>query len=347
MKKLLNIIAGLIILLFWGCNKQQESGKKTENTTAVPVKTTYVYEEKIAFPVRSSGMLCSKQEINLSFKTGGIIEHIYVREGQSVTKGQVLATLNLSEVKAKVTQANLEREKAERDYRRAEKLYADTVITLEQLQDLKTAFEVAQANSNIANFNLKYSVITSPSNGKVLKKLLETNEMVNPGIPVFQIGCTEGDWIVKAIVSDKNILDISYHDSAHIYFDAYPEKIFNAKVSEISNAADPGSGTFKVELTVDRNGKKLISGLIANAIIYPSKTKKVVTVPVNSIIEGDGTAAYIYKIKSGYPVKTKISVYKLSGDNMYVTDGIQNGSEVIIEGFINISENSPIKRLGS
>ena len=109
------------------------------------------------------GKLASKEELKLSFKTGGIISEIFVDEGQTVKKGQVLAKLNLSEIQAQVNQAILGLDKAERDYRRANNLYKDSVVTLEQLQNTTTALDIAKSNVKIAEFNLQFSTIKAQS----------------------------------------------------------------------------------------------------------------------------------------------------------------------------------------
>lgn len=100
------------------------------DTYQVPVTTVKVQQERRVVPVYSSGKLANKSEFRLGFKTAGIIHTNEVEEGQHVDAGQVLATLNLKEVNARLESAKTQRQKALRDYRRLEKIYQQKVITL-------------------------------------------------------------------------------------------------------------------------------------------------------------------------------------------------------------------------
>ena len=168
------IPAVLMIIASCGDKSKKESDTR-ENL--IKVKAAEVVEKNIVFPIHSSGRLSAKTEQKLSFKTGGIINKIFVDEGQSVRKGQLLAELNLSEIRARVNLAEQALGKAERDFNRTGNLFKDSVVTLEQLQNAETALEVAKSNLEIARFNLKYSTIVAPSQGKILRRLMEENEV--------------------------------------------------------------------------------------------------------------------------------------------------------------------------
>ena len=100
-KQVLSVAVLFLLLLTIGCSqKKNVIGQQRR----IPVKTVRVEQRDIAVPIHSSGRLYPKSEINLSFKTGGIIERLYVDEGQSVTTGTQLAALDLSEIKAQHSQ---------------------------------------------------------------------------------------------------------------------------------------------------------------------------------------------------------------------------------------------------
>ena len=92
-------------------------------------------------------------------------------------------------------------DKAQRDLKRGENLYADQVISLEQLQDLRTQAAMAAAQYNSAQFNLGYSVITAPRDGKVLRKLAEERELVPAGSPVLVFGESGRGYVVRAALA--------------------------------------------------------------------------------------------------------------------------------------------------
>ena len=173
----------IIVWEFSGCSAKKETVVRKDYTTII--RTTPVESLEISFPIRSAGRVTMKKVLNLSFLSEGIVKKIFVEEGQMVKKGQILAQLNLLPIKARVTQAQSNYEKSKRDSDRLQKLYNDNVASLEQLQDARTGLQVAISNLDIAEFYLKHSTITAPSDGKIYKRNVETNELVDSGKPIF------------------------------------------------------------------------------------------------------------------------------------------------------------------
>jgi RND family efflux transporter MFP subunit len=319
---------------------------KIEEKTAVPVRTEVVKEQLLSFPVRTSGRLTAKTESKLSFKTGGIIQKIYVDEGQSVTEGQLLAILNLSEIQPRARQAELALQKAQRDYDRAKNLYKDSVATLEQFQDARTALEFARSNAEIAKFNLDYSEIHAPLNGKILKRVSESNEIVGPGQPIFLFASTESAWIVRVNLTDKDIVNIRLNDSAIINFDAYPGKTFYGRISETGNSADPYTGTYEVEIMMKEQPESLVSGFIVKVSIYPSRTtQRMILIPAGAMQEGVGLSGNIWIIRDEKPVKQSVEIYAITDQGIIVSSGLIDGDEVIVDGGEYVVEGASIERV--
>jgi membrane fusion protein, multidrug efflux system len=281
--------------------------------------------------IRASGMLASKDQVNLSFMTGGRIKTIHVGEGKEVKKGQILAELDMTEIGAKVRQAALAHEKAERDFARIKSLHADSVVTLENLQDIETALQLAKANLDVAVFNQQYSTISAPSDGKILKKLAEANELIAPGHPVFAFASTAGEWVLRISLSDRDIVRINYGDSARITFDAYPGQTFRAEVFEMSNASNPLNGTFDAELKLMELPPRLVTGLIGSSVIYPPGTSHPL-IPYNSLVKGSGMKAWVYVIVNSVPVKSEVDIHAISDEGVYIGKGLEEGDSIVSAG---------------
>lgn len=334
----LYFMAGMLMLA--GC---MDSAPKDAAEPAVVVKTTRVRDTTVVFTVRTAGKLAPKSESKLSFKTGGIIQKIMVDEGQSVRKDQLLAQLNLEEINSKVNQAELALNKAERDYERAGNLYRDSVVTMEQFENAGTALEVARSNASIAHFNLQYSAIHAPANGKILKRIAESNEIIAPGHPVFLFASTGSSWVVRANLTDRDIVRVSMYDSAHVRFDAYPGEVFSGRISEIGTSADPYTGTYEVEIQLGRRPEKLVSGFIAKADIFPAALEKYVVIPVASLIDGSGITGYVMVLVDQQPERRKIKILTVNDYGVVVQEGLYPGDELIVEGAQYIKAGSRIK----
>jgi RND family efflux transporter MFP subunit len=331
-----------LILLFLSCSKSDkiESGDKK-----IPVKTAAVELQEISIPIHTSGILASPAEIKLSFKIGGIIEKVAVNEGQTIKKGQILAALKQSEIKARVNQARSAYAKAKRDFERVQLLYQDSVATLEQKQDAETGLTVAQSNMEIAEFNLRYSRIAAPSDGKIQKRLAEENELVEQGTPIFIFGTSNKSWILRVGIIDRDIVKLSLGDSAQIYFDTYSETTFRATVSEIAESASPFSGTYEVELTLAEKQQRLISGFVGKADIFPSKKEKYYLIPIEALVEADGSNGFIYAYQSVDQTVSRvpIKIAEIFSDKVAISSDLKDIKEIVTDGAAYLTEGTKVQ----
>jgi membrane fusion protein, multidrug efflux system len=336
-----SIFYTLLIIISAGCKTREANVTPDE---AVRVRITPVTTGHVTIPVHSTGTLVSSDELKLSFKTGGIIAGIYVKEGEHVRKGDLLASLNLSEISATAEQAKNGYEKALRDYNRAENLYRDTVATLEQKQNALTALNVAHSTYEIVKFNLAHSKIFAPDNGIILRKLAKQNELIAAGYPVFVFGTSGKQWKVESGLSDKDIVKINPGDSALISFDAWPGVRFPAVVDQVGEISNPYTGTYKTELLLNATGYRLASGFIAALDIYPFTDKSFTSIPVGSIVEADGKYGNIYYVTDSATVKkVRIEIEALTGSQAAVKGLPEGVTEVVSEGAAYLKNGQKVK----
>ena len=336
MKSYKTILSISMILIMAACKPHYQESIISENAAFTTVRVEPVAIKDTPIPITASGILASKAETRLSFKIGGIIRDIKVEEGQQVRQGQVLATLDLSEISAQVTQARNAADKAARDLSRIRNLYRDSVATLEQLQDLQTLHEVAQADLRIAGFNHKYARITAPFNGKVLKRFAEEGELINPGMPVFMVGNHhQSSYVMRVSVADRDIVRLALEDSAQLFFDAYPQLAFRAQITELAEAADPRTGTFEVELTVQHPPRPLKNGFVGKAQIFPSTQPPYYQISMSALVEGDQQQAKIftYQQTTGQAQLTEVKPHHIKSEYFTVlAEGQPPFTHVITEG---------------
>ncbi len=328
-----------IIILLTSC---ETNNKKKENV--VQVKYHKVQVKGFQFPKRTSGILSTSEEFKMSFKTGGIIQKIHVKEGEKVFQGSLMAVLDLSEIEANVEKAKAALAKAERDYKRTNNLYRDSVATKEQLQNAKTALDVATSQLKIAKFNMHHSKISAPSDGTVLNILKEENEIVSPGYPVIVFGSTANNWILKVNVTDKDLVEIDMGDSASVSFDAHPTEVFSGRLETISKGADPYTNTYQVEIAIDRNDKYLASGFIGHANIFPKNSEWHPVIPYDALLQGDeltGTVA-VLQSDTSYQIRN-IDIKMLLDEGIVIARGLQNNDKIITEGVHYIDDDTKIK----
>ena len=348
--KLLDAIRILLAVLVLSISLVRCSDNKAAVTPPaeepIPVRLQPVASAGEGRVLHYSGLIASNSEARLSFKIGGIIARIYVKEGDHVVAGQLLATLDLTEISAQVRQASQNLEKAQRDERRADNLYRDTVASLEQVQNSHTQTTVATEALRIASFNQQYAQIRAAGNGTILQKLMNEGEYASPGTAVLVFnGADQNNWVVRFGASDKDWAVLRKGDRASVLIDAYPDQGFPGQVSKLAEGADANSGTYAVEVTISASGRKLAPGLFCTLRLQPQGRRPLAFIPASALAEGDGNTGFVYTLNSDGRTVKKVPVHIafLQGDRIAVGSGLENVQEVISAGVGFLTERSVVK----
>ena len=298
-------------------------------------------------------------QVDLAFKSSGYIVSIRqvrgadgrmrsVGEGDRVSKGTVLATVQQDEFKEKLSQAQAQLARAQSDYDRA-KLSFDRTSTLfsadaatkpdydnatAQLESAKASVQSAQASVTEAGIALGYTELRAPFDSWVLKRSVDVGSLVGPATNGFSLADTR---YVKAVfgVPDTAISRIALGSVQTISTDALPGR-FRGHVTAVSPAADPKSRVYSVEVTIPNPGNHLKAGMIASITIGGSQVNRRLSVlPLNAVVrspnDAQGFAVFVTD-STGDIVKVHSQDVNLGdayGNLVVVTSGVAPGQRVV------------------
>ena len=335
----------LSALIFWQCQSKEGTTKTRpaiSDTTVVEVTQPFVGENSGS--ISAIAAVINGAEAKPSFKTGGVISNTLVSEGQNVKKGQLLARLNLSEIDAQLAQATEAANKAERDLLRAKRLLADSVATLEQVQNATTALEVAKKTVDILHFNKQYSEVRSPINGRVVKQILHEGEMAGPGMPVYVIiGTNSNDWKVKAGFIDKDWIQIKNGQSALLVLDAQQDKSYEMFVYEKSIIAGNANGLVDIEFKFKKQPNDLAAGLLGKISLQLTAAAKELSLPIESLTRSSGNTAIVFIHQNGKVQERSITTGQLLGNRVQIIAGLKADEEVVTTGAMYLEDGDAIK----
>lgn len=325
-----SLCAGLIGLA--GCGEQPPTPAPEPPPVAVALAP--VQYSDAAVPVRVPGVLSRTEESELAFKIGGIVEEVSVRTGEAVRAGQVLARLRLDEIDAQLAQAHSALAKAERDRQRVERLQANAVATLENLQDARTAVDVAAAQVRIAEFNRRYAVITAPADGHILRRLVEPNEVVAPGRPVLAFAADGSGWLVRAGVADADLARLTPGDRAEIVLSDHAPNTLAGRLARIAGAANPATRTTEVEILLEPGPGAARSGVAVTATLFPRPVEPRPVVPASVLIEGEGGRASVFVVAPGTAVARRqpVEIETLDGTSAYLRTRLPTDTRLVVRG---------------
>lgn len=340
------VLISMTFLLLRACTEKKVRTEQSSRSNVIPVVIAPIDTVSSVNQISASGLLSTEHETRLSFKLGGVIDKVLIEEGQVVRKGQLLASLNRTEISAQVQQVQLTLEKAQRDYQRLSNLYKDSVVTLEQFQNSKTALDMAHQHLQQVQFNRQYANIFAPSNGFIVKKLLNTGEVTAPGIPVLvmsELG-NGSKWVLRVGVSDRDWALIEKGNTATVTIDAFPENTFVAKVTKKALAADMASGSFQIELTLDVKGLQPAVGMFGKTNITLNNTIKGYSIPYEALLEANGNKGFVFVTDDQKTVqKVEVLITSIESHRVVIDQGLGGHAFVVISGSPYLTNGSDIK----
>ena len=317
-------------LLLAGCTPADEP-EPTTTAQARPVRVAAPVWSERALPVRASGVVARRTEADLAFKVGGILASVDVRVGDAVTAGQRLARLETEEFDARLVQARSAAEKAERDLARIQRLETDRVSTLEELQAVRTAAEIAEAQVRIAEYNRRHAEIVAPADGRILRRLAEPGEPAGPGQAIVGFATGRDGWLVRVGLPAREARRIARGDRVEV---RAGELTLEGEVAQISEAAEPGTRTVPVEIALVGDPAGLRSGEVVSVSIQPPPVPVRPVVPASALIEGSGLNASLFVLEAEAPVARRLMVEleALDGANAYLRTALPPTARVVVQG---------------
>lgn len=324
--------AVVIALGLAGCGRP--AATPAPATPPIVVELAPVIYSDAAVPVRATGVLSRKAEADLAFKIGGIVAELPVRAGDRVVKDQVLAQLRLDEIDAQLLQARTSLAKAGRDLARVEKLQANAVATLENLQDAQSVVDVAAAQVRIAEFNRRFAVITAPADGQILRRAVEPNELVGAGKVILGFAADSEGWMVCAGIADADLVRLRIGDRAAITVGGGPGQVIAGRVTHISGAADAATRTTAIEIGLDSAPGGARSGMAVAVQLTPQPVAPRPVLPASVLIEGQRNTASIFIVDSGGDVARRlvVEVETIDGADAYLRTALPPSARVVVSG---------------
>ncbi len=352
--------AGIALLLtsvaLNGCSRTADAKSVPTIDTTVPVRVVQLSTGAVNAPgtIAVTGTLAGKEEVAMAFKIGGVISRIAVDPGESVRAGQVLAELRPTEIAAQVASAQEARRKAERDLARVTRLYADSVATLEQLQDARTGLELTGNALRIAEFNAGFAVIRAPGDGVVLSRAAEPGQVVEPGRAVLTVRRNARGMVVRVGLPDRDALRVRLGDTALVSFDALPGQQFVSRVTQRAASATSGSGDYTVEVTLDNTANALPSGLVARVVLRARGGGTIaqsarVMVPLDALVDADADSAAVFVLRpdrnsvSRRPLKLTDVAEALRTAEVPVVSGLTGDETVVTVGMSRLVDGSKVR----
>jgi len=337
MKKIFTTIITLSLALAISCGKEQKAIVNTE--PAIAVKVSGIAADNNNPYVTASGKIEAENSANVSTRMMGYVTKVHVKVGQKVNAGQLLVSINNTDLQAKkaqvdasILQATAAFNNAKKDYERFTALFNQQSASQKELDDMTSRYEMAKAglegakqmrNEVLAQFS--YSNITAPFAGEVTNTFVKEGDMANPGMPLVSVeGASHLQ--VTAMVSENDITSIKSGMTAKVLVKSTNESL-TGTVSEVSLSAKNTGGQYLVKINLGKTDAKVLSGMFVNVqfpLANKSKTTTTDTVLVpESALVHQGQLTGIYTIGTGnVAILRWLRIGKTFGNQVEVLSGL-------------------------
>jgi RND family efflux transporter MFP subunit len=329
-------------LLLSGCAPDAHAAPRARaGEAAVPVRLAAVERGPVAHPIRAAGVVATKDGWDLSFKVGGLLARVDVRDGERVARGQVLARLDATELSSAVRQAREALEKARRDAGRNGELAAAGSVPRAAAEDARTAQALAEAQLAAAEFNLRHATLVAPDDGWVDHRLAEPGEVVAPGRSVLRVSGTGRGFVVRAALPERDVLDVRPGTAAAVTLDADPGHPLSGRVTEIGRTAARGTGTYEIEIALEAGARALPSGLTAKVELARTVPAQG-AVPLAAVVDGDGDTGAVFVVAQGVARRVPVRLALLEGDRAVLAAGVDGIDRVVSEGAPRLTDGARV-----
>ena len=317
------------------------------NPDAVTVKTkdvtvTELATKKFDHYVQTQGSIDAEENINVSAKSPGTITQVYVTEGQSVSKGQVLAQLDNSIIKANVEGMKAQLELAKTVYERQKNLWDQKIGTEVQYLKAKTDKEALEKQVAATLEQEDMTKIKAPISGTVDAVIAKVGEGAAPGQPAFRVVNTS-NLKIKASVSEAYITNIKKGNKVLVNIPELKKQL-TGQVKFVGKTIDPLSRTFSVEVNLADNDQLRPNMTATIKVVYHTEPSSIV-VPVN-VIQSLNNEKIVYIAendgKQTVARKKVVTVDGIFGTEAQVV-GLQAGDKLITFGYQGLNDGDPIK----
>lgn len=341
----------LILLAVSACGGEPQGGHpqgqakgQGASMVAVPVEVTAVERRTISAYIETNGTLEAEFEVDIVARVSAPIVELLTEEGLAVEKGQLLARLDDIELSAQLEISRVALEETRLAYDRALELQKEELISAEEFESAKAAYESARARFSGDEIQLGFTEIRAPFDGLIARRYVDYAENVTVNAPLFRI--TDFTPLLCPIqIPERDIPKLRIAQKAYLTVESWAGRRFQAKVLRISPVVDAATGTVKVTLEVEAEGL-LRPGMFARVFVETESREDALVIP-KSALSLDSIGDTVYVAEGEVAASRAVTLGFREGDYVEVLSGVEEGELVVVVGQDGLADGTPIRLMRS
>jgi len=324
---------------------------KLDKVKRVSLVTTLTIKEQVFnHYLELQGSVTTKELLVLYPEYSGILKELLVKNGQKVKKGQLLAKIDDGGLKQQLVQMQIQEDLAKTTYERQQRLWDQNIGSEMQFLQAKSNYEAQSKAISQLEQQVAKTMVRAPFSGTIDEVISERGTVVMQGQTELMRIINLSNMYIEADVPEKHIANISKNKEVIVEFPILGKSI-HSKIREVGNYINPDNRTFKVEIAIPNKDRAIKPNLTAKLKINDYTNNQSLLVPQNIISENAAGQQYVYIIKdkkgNGEALSQKIIIQtgRSQDDLIEVLEGLEDGSEIIMEGARSVHEDQVVKIL--
>ena len=300
--------------------------------------------------VEIQGNVATKNMVVIYPEFSGILTHVYVKEGQPVTKGQLLAKIDDGGLSQQLAQLQIQVELAKTTYERQERLWNEKIGSEIQYLQAKSSYEAQEKAIDQLKNQLSKTMVRAPFSGVIDDVITERGSVVAPAQSQLMRIVNLRNMYIEAEVPENYITSISKGKKVEVFFPVLNKTVY-AKIRQVGNYINPNNRSFKIEVSVPNNDKLIKPNLTAKLKINDYTNNNAILIPLSIISEDSQGLQYVFVTSEkdlnnvAEAKRMTITTGKTQGDFIEILEGISDGNSVIEEGARSVKNGQKVKIL--
>lgn len=328
-----------ILLFAAGCRNRKAHTTDNESSPFA-VKTEAVQLTTISGEVSVSGNIEGTTTVKIGFMVGGKINFVSNKEGEPISKGQLIASLDPTNYSIAKELADVQVSTATDEYNRLKILHDRGSLPSSDFSKIGFSLQQAKLQQQLQQKNVSDTRLYAPINGVLLKRQAEVGELVGVGMPLFVIADIRKVKVL-AYVPEGELHQIRIGQTAHIKISAL-DKTYAGKVTEVGSAADATSRAFTIKVEIENPGLQIRPGMIAEASIATNTKKEVILLPAESIQQDLANQSFVFVIDTAQhkAFRRRVSLGSMVDNKIEIVSGLSSQEMVVTGGQKRLSDGS-------
>ncbi len=329
-------------LILSGCKLEAQEEKQKEEVV-IPVEVAQVYTGDISSSYQNAAYIIAEKQTQVVSKASGVVEKLFVEEGDTVSTGQALAQLDTEQLELELKQAKANLDRLANELERNKKIFKQNLISSDVFERAKYDYQSQLASYELIKLRLEYATIRAPFDGVISQRLIKIGNMVTTNSPAFQL--TDFNSLKGEIhVPELELARFAKGQQTLIQVDALKGSLFEGTIERISPIIDQSSGTFKVTIALDNSHGKLRPGMFARFEVISDTHTDVLLVDKNGILSQDSEQS-VFVVRDGIAKKQAITTGYIAKDRIEITSGLKAGDQIVVTGLHTLKDDSKVKVL--